>query len=306
MRQAEIQLKGADGAVTARIPETYQWLLVPGQQNPQAPISWQALRLSGTDPLAVRASKKLRNDELLITSFAGTRLRMELDKIPLWRGDHVPVRQLVDDFAKYPYLPRLAEPSVLLEAIRSGAELLTWERDTFAYAEGFDEAAGRYRGLQAGRHISLSDASSPALVVKAEVARRQIDAEANERTEGSGGSAGTSGSGGTGEVGGTGILVDGDASVSGTGATTRQEHRPVVVLRRFHGSVQLDATRVGRDASRIAEEVIAHLESLAGADVRVTLEIDARLPNGVPDTVVQIVTENCQTLKFESQGFEKE
>ena len=28
--------------------------------------------------------------------------------------------------------------------------------------------------------------------------------------------------------------------------------------RRFHGSVTLDATRVGRDASRIAEEVIAH------------------------------------------------
>jgi hypothetical protein len=94
--------------------------------------------------------------------------------------------------------------------------------------------------------------------------------------------------------------------VNGTGATTREEARPVVVLKRFHGSVQLDATRVGRDASRVAEEVIAHLESLGGADVRVTLEIDARLPNGVPDNVVRIVTENCRTLKFESQGFEKE
>jgi predicted AAA+ superfamily ATPase len=306
LRQAEIQLKSADGAVTARIPETYQWLLVPGQSNPQAPITWQALRLSGTDPLAVRACKKLRNDELLITSFAGTRLRMELDKIPLWRGDHVPVRQLVEDFAKYLYLPRLAEPSVLLEAIRGGAELLTWEHDTFAYAEGFDEAAGRYRGLQAGRHIPLSDASSPALVVKAEVARRQLDAEAQARTGGHGGVAGTTGQSGIGEVTGTGALASGSASVSGTGATTRAEPRPVVVLRRFHGSVQLDATRVGRDASRIAEEVIAHLETLGGADVRVTLEVDARLPNGVPDNVVRIVTENCRTLKFESQGFEKE
>jgi DNA-binding transcriptional LysR family regulator len=73
-----------------------------------------------------------------------------------------------------------------------------------------------------------------------------------------------------------------------------------------HGAVRLDATRVGRDASRIAEEVIAHLESLGGADVRVTLEIDARLPNGVPNNVVRIVTENCRTLKFESHGFEKE
>jgi len=40
--------------------------------------------------------------------------------------------------------------------------------------------------------------------------------------------------------------------------------------------------------------------------VRVTFEIDARLPNGVPENVVRIVTENCRTLKFESQGFEKE
>jgi hypothetical protein len=40
--------------------------------------------------------------------------------------------------------------------------------------------------------------------------------------------------------------------------------------------------------------------------VRVTLEIDARVPNGAPESVVQIVTENCRTLTFASQGFEKE
>jgi hypothetical protein len=44
------------------------------------PITWEALRLSGTDALAVRASKKLRTDELYLTSFAPTRLRMELDR----------------------------------------------------------------------------------------------------------------------------------------------------------------------------------------------------------------------------------
>jgi hypothetical protein len=76
--------------VTARLPETYQWLLVPVQTTPQAPITWEALRLSGTDALAVRASKKLRTDELYLTSFAPTRLRMELDRVPLWRGNMWP------------------------------------------------------------------------------------------------------------------------------------------------------------------------------------------------------------------------
>jgi hypothetical protein len=34
--------------------------------------AWKAFRLSGQDPLAVRAGKKLRNDELLVTVLAGT------------------------------------------------------------------------------------------------------------------------------------------------------------------------------------------------------------------------------------------
>ncbi len=75
--------------------------------------------------------------------------------------------------------------------------------------------------------------------------------------------------------------------------------------RRFHGAVLLDATRVGRDASRIADEVIAHLSGLVGANVKVALEIDAEIPDGAPDNVVRTVTENSRTLKFESHGFEE-
>jgi hypothetical protein len=37
---------------------------------------------------------------------------MELDRAPLWRGDHVEIRQLVEDFARYLDLPRLAGPAV--------------------------------------------------------------------------------------------------------------------------------------------------------------------------------------------------
>jgi hypothetical protein len=63
---------------------------------------------------------------------------------------------------------------------------------------------------------------------------------------------------------------------------------------------------VGRDASRIADEVVAHLAGLVGAKVQVTLEIEAEIPSGAPDNVVRTVTENSRTLKFTSQGFEKE
>jgi hypothetical protein len=63
---------------------------------------------------------------------------------------------------------------------------------------------------------------------------------------------------------------------------------------------------VGRDASHIADEVIAHLTGLVGSKVKVTLEIEAEIPTGAPDHVVRTVTENSVTLKFTSQGFEKE
>ena len=58
VRQAETQMKSADSTVAARMPEAYQWLLVPVQTSPQAAVEWQALRLSGQGALAVRASKK--------------------------------------------------------------------------------------------------------------------------------------------------------------------------------------------------------------------------------------------------------
>ncbi len=126
------------------------------------------------------------------------------------------------------------------------------ESDIFTYAEGYDEVGGRYRGLRAGQALVLS-ATDPGVVVKAEVARRQLDAEVPTPTSP-----------------GTGV---------GTGPAP---------------------------GARIAEEVIAHLAGLPGAEVLVTLEIEARLPQGASEHTVRTVTENCRTLKFVSQGFENE
>jgi hypothetical protein len=294
VRQAERQQQEADGAMTARLPEAYQWLLVPEQVNPQAPITWQPIRLTGSDALAVRASKRLRNDELLVTALGATILRKHLDDVPLWRGEHVAIRQLVEDFARYLYLPRLAEPQVLVHAMRDGLVLLTWEQDAFAYAESYDEAAARYRGLRGGQDVSIIDHNASGLLVKPDVARRQLDAETPSRPEGTGTTT---------EPGGS---VTGGTATGAGGTTTRMPSGPAAAPkpRRFHGSVTLDPTRVGRDASRIAEEVIAHIAGLTGAQVIVTLEIEATVPDGTPEHVVRIVTENSRTLKFTNHGFE--
>jgi predicted AAA+ superfamily ATPase len=290
VKQAETQRMAADGVVTARLPETYQWLLVPTQANPQAPVTWQAVRLSGQDALAERASKKLRNDESLVLNFAASRLRMEMDRVPLWRGNHVPIRQLVEDFARYLYLPRLQTSTVLLNSIRAGLALLTWEHDAFAYAESYDESAARYRGLHSGAQISVV-ADDTGLLVKPEIARGQIGQETAPSI-----AAGAD---------------TGNATSPGPGPTTptAQPTGPMQAAKpkRYHGTVTLDSARVGRDAGRIADEVVTHLVGLVGSSVRVTLEIEAEIPAGASDNVVRTVTENSRTLKFASNsGFETE
>lgn len=292
-KQAETKSGNADETVNARIPEAYQWLLVPTQSDPNGQVEWQEIRLQGQDHLSVRASKKLRNEELLLTQFSGIRLRMELDRVPLWRGDHVSTKDLAEYFAQYTYLPRLATSGILVKAVEEGVGLMTWQAETFAYADGWDEVNRRYLGLRAGQNVTVSLGKN-CLVVKPDVAQKQILSDTETPSQHPPGSG----------VPGTTAVTGSEASSSpaGDGEVPVTPALPT----RFHGSVELDATRIGRDASQIATEVVQHVAGLLGADVQVTLEIQAIIPGGAPDNTVRTVTENCRTLKFKSFGFERE
>lgn len=297
VKQAQNQLTTAESAVAARLPETYQWLLVPVQNTPQAKVEMQAFRLQGGDALAVRASKKLQADELMVTAMAGTRLRMELDKIPLWRGDHVEIKQLLEDHARYIYLQRISDADVLGNAIRSGLTLGNWEAETFAYADSYDESSERYRGLRTGEHVPLAMSMPQGLLVKPARARKQLDDDATARAAASAAAAGTP------------APVPGAAAPSSAPGARPAPGAPPpaaparALPRRYYGTVELDPTRVGRDAGRISDEVIAHLSGLVGSNVKVTLEISADVPQGVPDNVVRIVLENSNALRFTSKEF---
>lgn len=300
VKQAENQKKAAENTLDVRVPETYQWLLVPVQKDPHAAIEWQAMKLSGQDDLAVRASKKLLNDELLITSFAGTRLRMELDGgqhgVPLWPEGHIAVKQLADHCARYLYLPRFADTSVLLGAIRNGMSLLLGMSESFAYAESYDEEKRRYRGLICPpTNITIDGTESGAVLVNPDIAHKQREAEQ--------GLLGLPTLGGVQiPITDTGSTTEGLGGLPGSETASVQPTQP----KRFHGTIELNPTRVGRDAGQIGDEVIAHLSGLVGAKVRITLEIDAEVESGVPDNVVRTVTENSRTLKFTNHGFESD
>src|SRR5258706_3621986 len=176
--QERTRREHAEGAIKARIPETYSWLLVPEPSEDGATgakVPWREIRLQPVqEALAVRASRKLENDGLLITKYAGTNLRLELDKVPLWRGDAVSVKQLAEDFAQYLYLPRLRDTDVLLAAVRDGVAAITWERETLAYADSYDATRRHYLGLKTGQQIMPS---LERMLVNPEVAAAQVAAD---------------------------------------------------------------------------------------------------------------------------------
>jgi hypothetical protein len=178
-----------------------------------------------------------------------------------------------------------------LRFLAHGIRSLTWNKDSFAFAESYDERAGRYRGLRCGQMAAVSLDDTTSLLVKPEIAQKQTDTETAMTSGGptaGGETAGPQASGQTAAEGGK----EPGASVGPSRAPARPK--------RFYGTVALDAARVGRDAGRIADEVIAHLSGLVGSSVKATLEIEADVSSGVPDNVVRTVTENSRTLKFNS------
>ena len=291
-RQAETKKKNADETVDLRISEAYQWLLVPGQTDPKGDVSWIDLKLQGQESLAARAAKKLKNEESLLVQMGAVRLRAELDRIPLWTGNHISVKQLTEYMACYLYLPRLRDEQILFAAIQEGVASLTWQAETFAYAERWDEQRKHYLGLRTGQSIRVV-ADDSSVLVKPEAAAAQLaaDRQAAFPTTSAPGTSPAMPA----DIGGTPQQVDGDMAAPATAPA----------LRRFHGTVKVDPLRLGRDAARIAEEVVQHLTGLVGTNVEITIEIRADLAEGASDKTVRDVTENCRTLKFENYGFEE-
>lgn len=290
--QARERRESADRTAGQRIGETYQWGLLPEQDKNGGRCSFREFRLQGDGSAAERVSKRLSRDGILLTQLAPSILRHHLDDVPLWRGDHVRIAELQEMFAKYLYLPRLRSSNLILRAVESGLPHMDWPRESFAYAERYDDERKRYVGLVAGQG---AQPAVTGLVVKPEAAKRQFDAE---KPVEAGPGAGKPGSKpGVGEV---------KAGVGAPAKPETEQETEAKLPTRFFATISLDPLRLGTQAGQISDEILAHLDSLAGADVEVTLEIHVDVPDGIPEKAQRIVNENCRTIGFDQHGFEEE
>ncbi len=282
-RETQNNLNRSNQLVDAQIQETYCHLLVPyiDREIDLRTIVWDVISLRGSnDTIVSKASKKMQQNEQLITQWAPMLLKMQLDNL-LWQDkDQINVGDLWKLLCTYCYLPRLASVDVLKDTIQRGVN----SEDFFAYAEGFDGT--KYIGLKYNQYVGFVDASG--FVVKQMTALKQI---ASEKPV--------------------------DPPVSPVippinPPINPPAHPPIdppVVSdtpqnTRFYMTTTLDNTRVIKNVGNLMDEVINHLMNIEGADVEIKLLVDATMPNGTPVPIVRTVTENCRTLHVDDSGFE--
>lgn len=307
VRQAESRRDEAARAVESRIRETWSWLLSPHQQaTPGSPVEWEQsqVKSGGTDDsLAVAAGKRAVAEDKVVERLAPLMLRQQIDGIPTFVDGwtHIRFGDLQNWYADYLYLYRLKDPVVLENSVRAGVHQMFDTEAYFFVADGYDEAAGRYVGLKAGhKEALLIQLMKESLIVHPAVAiaQRRRDEEVERARERGNENTRDDGSGDGGGEGGSG---------DGTGGGTRPDPQPPVVpLTRYFGSVTVNPQTIASSVAEVSQHVVAHLQSLYGANVKISVEIEATYGEGFPTEVQEKVRKGSADLKFEQSDFSKD
>lgn len=287
--------------VDDRLNLTYQWVLTPVASDPSAPFDLEEVKVEGQSAsLGERVARKLGSSGAYATMHAARNVRLALDgKVPAaWAGGHISIGDLWSLYAQYPYMPRLRSRDVLVDAI--GNMPLLWQEEGFALAEGVVD------GVLAGLWLPEDRSGRPVLVdstliVKPDVALAQREKDVRAAQDGAdSGESDVGGSGEGAESGGVGV-AEGFPGGSFGGVAAGPVARAVT---RYVGSVTINPDRYSGDFAKIAQEVLTNLVA-SGADVSISLSVDAVKPGGFTEQQIRTVRENAATLKFSTNEFEE-
>ena len=286
VHEAQDNLSRSNNTVESRIKEAYCWLFVP-YVDPSEDIKtlqWEISDLGGgEDSVVTKAAKKMLQNEQVITKWAPALLQMILDDL-LWRDiDNISVKKLWECLCTYCYLPRLSNCSVLEHTICDGV--------------GSDEYFGLAAAYRNDRYVDLKwnqpivGLNTSDLLVKPQVAKLQKERESAKSPE----------------------HIPDDSGVPG-GVSPSDKNKPgskdevgvpsSVISKHFFMSAEVDPVRVNKVVSMYVEEIIRHLMTVNDAKVELRLDVDVFSPQGIPDTTVRIVSENCKALKISDFGFD--
>jgi predicted AAA+ superfamily ATPase len=285
--EAERRRHDADAEVERLLKATWSHGIVP-EQAPSvgAPIEFVEIRVEGGDSPVSAFARKLESEGRLATVLGGPNLRMELDGKNLWhdRGA-IPLRELYEYFAQYPYLTRLKDESVLKHSVMSGIASLAWQAETFAYADGYNESKVSYVGLVAGSDVGHAQVDMVrGLLVKASVAAEQFARVAVAVTVPA-----------SGVDGGSAKPSSADSAGARAAAEAPQQAPPP---RHYFQRVTLsNPTDLVKVAGQLGNDIVYLLTS-KGARAEVTIEVAASLDSGIAPDLEERLRSNAAAHKF--------
>ena len=296
-RETNQSMRRAEETLKTSVQEAYSWLLAPriDLASGSMEIVWEIDRIAGSGEDAPhKAARKLLNNEAAIEKWAPSLLKMELDHL-LWKDKRdIQIKQLWDLLCTYCYLPRLANYSVLENAVAQGLA----SDQYFGIADGMGEKG--YLNLTLGKDRPFINSSD--LLVKVGVAQEQFEREEEERAEAERRRKERERIPIPPEPVETGDTSDdGGSSGSAIPPKPRSERLPVS----FTMSAKLDNTRVNRDVRVIMEEIVSQLMQLDGAELELSFEVRARVEEGIPVPTTRAVSENCNTLHIRDYRFDE-
>jgi hypothetical protein len=270
-----------EGAARA-VRTAWSHVLFPVESTePGKPFDLDHLALTARErpgvPAAVYEKASAKGDGIIKEALGEETLAIRLAE--LWPAErpHLPVAEIAEWFAKYVYLPKLRDRVVLESAIRDALGRLD---PKFAYADGLDQASGKYVGLL-WQKAPNGPLPPTAVLVWPEVAMVQLRS------------------------------VSPPEEVKQPPPENKNDlppppPPPLQRPRRFFGSVEIDMVRPVKAFDAILNAVVMELQRTHGAKVKLTLEVEADAEEGFSDADIGIIRDNAHQLKFkaESTGFE--
>lgn len=284
---AKAKLAEANETMKTRLKEAWCYLHYPAQESAQADWEWVSGKIPAQDGLLARASKKLVAEEGLLTELGPARLDRDLQKY-IWNDKpHLSLKDLREYLNRYIYLPRLKGQDVLVKAVQAAVSGML--PGPFAYAERWDEKSDTYLGLAIERAVNaVVVIDSDSVIVTPAVAEAHRPAPAQP------------GTGGTAPVTSDGTPAPDGQPTDGTSTTPPPEQKPT----RFSGAVMISPERPARDIHQIVEAIVEQLTTLPGSQVKLRLEIEAEVPDGLERAKVRTLVENANTLGFIEKSVE--
>ena len=276
---AERKSKEARDVLRARIREAWCYLIYPMQDGAHKDLHWECSKVPTQGEFLVNASDRMINDQAIWSELGPENLNRYLEKFVWNEHRHLLLRDLVDHFNRWVYLPRLVDRRVLANSVQSSIGATV--PGPFGYAERWSDEEQSYFGLRVSQATGAQVViDSDSVIVRSDVAKEfEVSQDASKLSD-----AATPDDPMSGDHNG------GHATSSATLVETTGN--------RFQGVVMISSDRPVRDFGKIVEAIVDQVSILPNASVSIKVEIDAEAPSGFDKATTRTLIENARTLKF--------